>query len=459
MQLMILDRRKMGSKLSKISSSPRLNVYPNDHRQDRRLPQFRSDVNQFKLILARLLFVCLSISLLTSSMSPSLCPLFSSPESREFNLVFQYFLSGAAGQYLDGDKNSHSHESPRPPSYQSTGGAWISEELWPKEKSLIHVKLIKPVPREIEIWGARNKDNYLTDLNLDFESPYRTLVVDNCTLDFRSYYDGFTDLPNNADLLKSVGNIQLQISGGLNCIRLPFHVLNREEKENLTHVVIRDTGLRRITRFMFGASRLERLLRMDIIANRALSHISNRAFDGLNRMSYLALLNNPLFNYLDLEAFAGIKALEELIFIGNGAWNGHLLKQILNSAAERILPNLVHLHISGTTVAGIKIDPANLTGSQDDDHDPSENSARRSISSKKMADFNSVNVSKGSQHADDGSSDDLASGVKINKDDLKPVSQIKYLQLSECSLNYIHPSAFSPLVKKLIGLNLVSFIN
>lgn len=428
-------------------------------------------------------------------------------QTSHISFPFNLILSGVSGQYLDGDKSSHNHESPRPPSYQSTGGAWISEELWPKEKSLIHVKLIKPVPKEIEIWGARNKDNYLSDLNLDFESPYRTLSLDNCTLDFRSYYDGYNDLPNNADLLSSVGNIQLQISGGLNCTHLPFHVLSREEKENLTHVVIRDTGLRRIPRFIFGAARLERLLRMDLIANRALTDISSRAFDGLTRLSYLSLINNVALRNLDVESFAGVKSLEELIFIGNGNWSGNLFKRVLESAAERILPNLVHLHICASVVGGVKVAPVILS---DDPHHPNDNGTRekaiRADHNHGDDDVRDYERSSSEGHPDDQPlliSNDTSSingkkqqgqmstlsqlknnseiriirrkekneitsikyglidqnyistdTVKINKDDLRSLSQIKYLQLSDSSLGYIHPLAFLPLTKKLIGLNL-----
>lgn len=45
-------------------------------------------------------------------------------------------------------------------------------------------------------------------------------------------------------------------------------------------------------------------------------------------------------------------------------------------------------------------------------------------------------------------------GIKINKNDLMYIDQVKYLQLEDCEIAYISPDAFEPLLKNLIQLNL-----
>ena len=239
--------------------------------------------------------------------------------------------------------------------------SWTPEEVTPKEmnSTSIHVKIMKPISRTIDIWESRQEEAYLKGLNLGFDSPFKKLSIDNCSLDFRSYSDRSSHpLSTHADLKPSVGNIQLQISGGLQCNFLPFHALSRHEKGNLTHLVIRDTGIDTIPRFLFRKARLETLTRIDVIENQNLTQIHGRAFDGLDRLTYLSLINNLHLQELDTESFRGAKSLEELIFIGNGfGWNwtynqpavgngGKILRSVLRAASSKILPNLVHLHLS-----------------------------------------------------------------------------------------------------------------
>ena len=376
-------------------------------------------------------------------------------------------------QFLERQKNAR-QDAPHPPNFQSTGGAYISEELWPREKSLIKIKIIHPTPRVIDVWESRKQENYLNDLNLDFDSPFRTTSVDNCTLDFRSYYDGSTDISTHADLRTSAGNIQLQISGGSRCKVLPLHAISRQERDNLTHLVVRDTAIQTIPRFLFGKAGLERLLRLDVIDNGHLREIKSRAFDGLARLTYLSLINNAAIEHLDIESFAGLKGLEEMIFVGNGKlWSSFLFQSVLSAASVRILPNLVHLHISGSRVishtqeaerreddgADIRSEN-NAAGSESQGQGMrSERRGQEPLNNKKSLPTTLSSASSADHDAAPLvrlSSDDRV--VKIGKDDLKQLSQVKYLQLSSCDLTFVHPRAFLPLLKNLLALNLVSII-
>jgi hypothetical protein len=352
-------------------------------------------------------------------------------------------------------------------SSSSGGGVYISEELWPREKSLIKIKIVHPTPRVIDVWESRKQENYLKDQVLDFDSPFKTITIDNCSLDFRSYSDGSTDpVTTHADLKTSAGNIQLQISGGIKCKVLPLHAISRQERDNLTHLVVRDTAIQSIPRFLFGKAGLERLIRLDVIANRNLREIKSRAFDGLSRLNYLSLINNDAIEHLDIESFAGPKGLEELIFLGNGrVWSSFLFQSILHAASVRILPNLVHLHVSGSHVTS-KYDDDDDSGWRRGQNDHVKITSTSSPAAVEGQHQNSGDLSKSlpvtlspTDESNDAPPGDWKQSndrvVKIGKDDLKQLSQIKYLQLSSCDLTFVHPLAFMPMLNNLLTLNLV----
>ncbi|XP_074602735.1 uncharacterized protein LOC141856348 isoform X2 [Brevipalpus obovatus] len=398
----------------------------------------------------------------------------SSPSSPTSSLGPWLSFLGAEGFVL---YNGGFGDPKPPPSSYSSSDSWVSEELWPKEKSLIHIKLIKPLPKEIPIWELRNKDNYLSDLSLDFDSPYRTMFVNNCVISFKSYYDGYSMEPNNQEIVRFAANIQVQIGGGLKCKKLPLSVLTPLAM-NLTHLVVRDTGINSVDKFLFGANRLDKLIRLDLIGNRRLETIQARAFDGLPRLNYLSIMNNRKISDLALETFAGLKNLEELIYIGNDDyWDQAYFSNLLLAVSDKILPNLIHLHLCGSSVND------ESDNHQNHDHDSSRiistatsNSTSTIVNSDEIIDgddesetnkqeidqkdgkssviSDSVQVNNPNRDNNNNNNNNSKSGIKINKNDFNGLTQIKYLQLSDCDINYIHPSAMIPLIRNIVGLNL-----
>lgn len=291
--------------------------------------------------------------------------------------------------------------SGRPPNYSYTD-SWTSEELWPKEKSIIHVKLVRPSPKKVPVWELRNKDKYLLDPILDFDSPFISSTLNDCLIEYKA-------IDSDSDEL-----IQVQISGP-QCATLPLTSLRFHN--NLTHLVIRDTALTDLTKFVFGAAKLDRLKRIDIISNNLLNRIHARAFDGLSQLAYLSLINNKRISDISVEAFVGLKNLEELIWISNGGVTHKTFLTLTRASSVRILPTLIHLHISGLMQSNYETNLIN-TG---------------------------LSLSNSSSSSP---------GFKVNKDDLIFLTHLKYLQLTNCDIEYIHPLAFVPLNKSLNGLNL-----
>ena len=160
----------------------------------------------------------------------------------------------------------------KPAPFYSLSDLWTSEELWPKEKSLIHIKLMKRLPKEISIWETRKKENYLADISLNFDSAFKTIKVNSCQLAFKS--ESEESLSNK--MIQFSNSVQVEISGGLNCTQLPLSVLS-PLANNITHLVIRETGIESLTKYLFGNFNLDRLVRLDIISNSALNQIQSRA--------------------------------------------------------------------------------------------------------------------------------------------------------------------------------------
>ncbi|RWS08504.1 toll-like receptor 2, partial [Dinothrombium tinctorium] len=321
----------------------------------------------------------------------------------------------------------------------SDGSSWISEELWPKDKTLLHIKIVKPALKEISIWKSRNKHQYLLDPILDFDSPYRTQFVNNCKIEFKSNFYGVA----NTNFGSHASNIQVKISGGKKCKHLPLASLTPIAK-NLSHLVIRETGIFNLTKFLFGSARLDRITRIDIIDNKYLTQIANRVFDGLTRLTYLSIINNENLNDFNVEALAGAKTLEEFIYIGNGfLWNTQIFVNLVRAASARIVPNLIHIHIGRRKVSeenGI------ITTAFKDLHQTESS----------LFDGFATNITSNLNMHQNQSAlfENFSSSVRISKDDLIFLTQVKYLQLTDCDITSIHPLAFKPLLESLNTLNL-----
>ncbi|RWS25907.1 toll-like receptor 13 [Leptotrombidium deliense] len=233
-------------------------------------------------------------------------------------------------------------------------------ELWPKDKSLIHIKLIKPIRKDIRIWNERQLNQYLNDQQLDFDSSFHSVHVNQCLIQMKSDHQASDE-------------ISIEISG-------------------------LKTSIAAFTKFVFAASKLDKIQRIDIIENLNLVNISARTFDGLMKLNYVSFLRNTNLNELNLETFAGIKQLEELIYVHNGRVIN--LFNVIGSTSSLILPHLIHLHI------------------------------------------------------DYGHIQQFNDGLKITKNDLTGLSQVKYLQLTSCSIKSIHQDSFKSMLSTLNSLNL-----
>ena len=254
-------------------------------------------------------------------------------------LVFSCCLPLSRSQFLlDSEQNARSSASP------STQVA--REDQWLRE---IKVRLIKPAPLDVDT--RRRHESYLNGIQLLFDSPSSTASIDNCTLDFRPSFAGSPEASTQADPRQRVGSLQLQISG-LECQVLPLVRLSRLEQQNVTHLILRETGIRVISRLWFAQAHLDHLLRLDVISNRLLSEVPGHVFDGLTSLTCLSFVNNEALEYLDGQALAGLTHLQELIFVGNGRlWSSARFQGLLDATSVRILPNLVRLHVSGSRVS------------------------------------------------------------------------------------------------------------
>lgn len=336
--------------------------------------------------------------------------------------------------------NTNSNPPGRSPNY-SYSDSWTSEELWPKDNSIIHVKLISPAPKSIPVWEPTNLNYYLSDQNLDFDSPFEIQSLNNCLIEYNQFRGNQQQQQEDG----KEGLIQAQISGS-KCTLLPLNSL--KFFDNLTHIIIRNTGIVNLNKFVFGAAKLEKLTRIDIIDNKQLKVIQSRAFDGLTRLIYLSFINNKaLYDVNQIEIFVGLKNLEELIWINNNHLNYRTFFTLIRASSVRILPNLIHLHISGPEDDVIEND------SESDSENVESDQSALKLSDDENQDRNDTQqVNR--RDSNDIQKNILRSGIKINKDEFVSLTQIKYLQLANCDIRMINPLSFLPLKPKLIGLNL-----
>ncbi|XP_054166642.1 toll-like receptor 4 [Oppia nitens] len=325
--------------------------------------------------------------------------------------IMLFILNNCYYTYVAYDSSVGPQSLARPPNY-SNADSWTSEDLLPKEKSLIHVKLVRPSPKTLPEWEARDKNRYLLDLNLDFDSPIISKTLNNCLIEYKDVVNSDID-----------GEVQWRVEiSGPQCSVLPLNSL--QFVANLVHLIIKNTSVTELTKFIFGASKLDKLKRIDLISNNHLKVINDRTFDGLSQLNYLSFIDNRRISIISREAFVGLKSLEELIWISNSPLTQQTFYTLTRSSSARILPSLMHLHISGPL-------------------------ANQSLLSSDQ----SLILNNGTENID-LQPNSFSTPIKVNKDDLILLTQLKYLQLTDCDIEAIHSSAFVPLRRSLIGLNL-----
>ena len=319
-----------------------------------------------------------------------------------------------------------------------------TDDLLSKDKSIINIKFIKRLPRKLEIHRQRRKADYLRDTALNFDAAYLVQHWNNCTVKFKSHVkakeSGELFVHNHHELVKTnySRSIHVQIEG-IDCVQLPIRQL-RPYANNITSLVVTRTGISRLEKFTFGVGALLKLEQLFLHSNDRLAYLKSRTFDGLSVLSYLSIINNDKLGRLDADAFAGIKNLEELIYIGNGAesWSHDQLSYLVKVASSRILPNLVHFHLSRSRA------PTDL------DEDENEFALMRRHYSDFFVESNSTLLER--TKAKEAKKPNA--GIKINKHDLMLIDQVKYLQLEDCQIAYIHQDAFEPLLNNLVQLSL-----
>lgn len=358
--------------------------------------------------------------------------------------------SGAKGPSANGRSSSDLVQTIL---YSYNQDSYNQEELWPKELSVIHVQLVTPRAKEIPVWHMRNKDQYLHDPVIDFDSPFLSQRMNGCLVEYKRIdwdtsqgAEGLIQVQITADrwsrrnFYANANSAVIQASKKDSqqqqaCRELPLEWLNF--KSNLTHLIIRDTEITELIKYQFGRARLDRVARIDIISNANLTRIESRAFDGLTRLAYLSIIKNSGVATMSVEAFAGAKNLEELIWISSGPPFGDpaqpdMFQTLLRSASTHILPNLVHLHLHSEEV-----------------NQPIEQLFVNYESPVRyLQSIEAHNKSK-SHYTRRPSS-----GIKLTKDDIEGLSQVKYLQLTNCGIKQIHQDALIPLSRHLLGLNL-----
>jgi hypothetical protein len=419
---------------------------------------------------------------------------------------------------------------------------WMSEDLLPKEKSIINIKLVKRVRPHINVALDRNARNYLTSPQLDFESSFAELFANGCRVRVRRSISSsvtsndFSTQSYSQLLHKPLGPLQAEISrderpqthrqtrsapnvhvrpinstGAFNrsqadgqsstdesdgdCTQLPLHIL-KPYAHNLTQLVIFNTNVRRLRRFEFGSARLDKLQRLDVLHNPALVELEKRTFDGLARLEFLALINNEQLQQVPATTFAGAKQLHELLLIGNGnRWSSEYLQMLLRSATASILPNLVHLHVRGARLPTFTIDqwaradawkmlqrfdqlfgreaisnykpivspshyehiwhpydPADWVDSEED---------RVNVTSNEDNDCDAgfgcgpnCDQSRLEQEMQKQAKSPEFSGIKLDRDALAHLYQVRYLQLEHADLMHLHPEVIVPIIGNLSTLSL-----
>ena len=362
--------------------------------------------------------------------------------SIEYTSGQQYVQSSSPPASTESETDSSSSFSTTAQSSSET-----TDELLSKDKSIINIKFIKKLPRSLDIKKQRKKIDYLKDVNLNFDSAYLIEHWNNCTVKFKSYVklkdtnenELFTH--NNYELQKQNYSKQIHVMiEGSQCVQLPIRQL-RPYANNITSLVVSSTGVERLEKYVFGAGALMKLEQLYLHANTKLNQLKSRAFDGLPFLSYLSIINNAKLSQLEADSFAGIKNLEELIYIGNGlnAWSYDYFSFMIKIVSSRILPNLVHFHLSHSACTLI-------------DEDESEFELMRKYYTDFFIESNFTTPDRTKSSKVEIKKPNL--GIKINKHDLQFIDQVKYLQLDDCELVYIHQDAFEPLLKNLVQLNL-----
>ena len=318
-----------------------------------------------------------------------------------------------------------------------------TDDLLAKDKSIINIKFIKKLPRKLDIKKERRKADYLNDVNLNFDSAYLIEKWNNCTVRFKSYVrskeTGELFVHNNYELQKQNYSKQIHVQiEGIDCVRLPIKQL-KPYANNITSLVVSNTGIQRLEKYVFGVGSLMKLESLYLHENSELVQLKSRTFDGLPFLFYLSIINNDKLSQLDPDTFAGVKNLEELIYIGNGqaSWSYDYFSYMIKIVSSRILPNLIHFHLSGTRCVRLNEDEAEFDRMKRFYDEFSADANGHSSNRTKISEIKKPNT-----------------GIKINRHDLTFIDQVRYLQLEDCELVYISPDSFEPLLKNLVQLNL-----
>lgn len=274
---------------------------------------------------------------------------------------------------------------------------------------------------------------------LNFDAPLMTENFFDCTVRYQHYWryysppakdpyedellikqQAFVDLPTP---------LQVEITGR-RCDLVSLVLLQLKYKRNITQLVLRDTAVRSLDRHIFADARLTSLQRVDIFDCRQLVFIDQRVFDELSSLQVLRLYRCPLLRHFHRQALLGAKALRSFLWAENGCGGGggsgdgqqppplhsELFVNLTRATAKHYLPVLEQLVIIGSA----------------------------SASSKQILQ---------SQTSD--SSNKLDTDLKLTKDDLAQLTQIRSLQLAGVHLRFIHPLTFTFLAANLRSLHIV----
>lgn len=369
--------------------------------------------------------------------------------SIEYNSGQQYGLQSTTSNESNDGTTLSSWSTIGTQTTEQNSSSSLSDDQMAKDKSIINIKFIKKLPRKLDIKRERRKIDYLKDANLNFDSAYLIEHWNNCTVKFkstvRSKDSGELWIHNNFELQKQNYSKQIQIKiEGSNCVQLPIQQL-KNYANNITSILISGTGIKKLEKYVFGAGSFMKLEQLYLHENSELIELKERTFDGLSFLYYLSIINNDKLSQLDTSTFAGIKNLEELIYIGNGQmfWSNEYFNFMIKIVSSRILPNLIHYHLSASRCVLIDEDDYEfklMKQYYNDLFGETTSNGKSLLDRTKLKNDDEIKKS--------------TVGIKINKNDLMFIDQIKYLQFEDCDLVYIHGEAFEPLLKNLVQLNL-----
>ncbi|KAJ6217405.1 hypothetical protein RDWZM_008562 [Blomia tropicalis] len=193
------------------------------------------------------------------------------------------------------------------------------------------------------------KDLYTNDALLDFDSPFLTDQIVDCKVKYQRLVNEFNEnvatFTNRSD---QTAKLQLEISGN-ECDLVNLVLLQLRWKENITHLVVRRTAIRTITRNYFWLARLFNVERIDLIGNRNLTTIDQKAFNGLTELHTLRVINCIILSNVNIHSFEGDNRLRQLIWHQNGPLTTSTLINLTRSVSMNVVPTLRHLHISSTS--------------------------------------------------------------------------------------------------------------